>query len=418
MDLATARKIALACRNADELLSFFDTLQNYDHFIERDYQSILRGYIVRDPNDVVLLIDLINIVNKGIVRVAPSTLPGHPGYGLFADRTFNGGEYICEYGGYISATPTMYDYEPNVKALSAYFLAIDRAKWIQDARMHFRLDEPGRFPNGLPWKRKSEVKEGYDVEKHRNNAQFVTTKDRRRNALFAARKIKKGEEIFADYGSSYAWETIFDMDFLTQLFGPQWKPEPAPEEPEWLEAWDPNTTLRDMRKTLNSRYGTLDTWLMYYETAIDEDVPREDIQNTFLNYYVIKTDADHRSPQLLQALRIYESYDDIDPAPVTLDDKGRLIYRRDVSVVHTKITTMGGILTDAPIMDGMILITTAEGKPWYLYPNRLYRLRDWGNHAQRGSEGANAYLHLRIQDMVVEVRTNRPVRAGDRVIIQ
>lgn len=415
MDLAKARETALACRNADELLTFFYKLQTYDEFVERDYQSIFRGYVVRDPDDVRLLIPMINIVNKGTIQVAPSTLPGHPGFGLFADRTFNAGDYICEYGGYTSATPTMYDYDPDVKALSAYFLAIDRVTWIQDARMHFRLDEPGRFPNGLPWQYKKDVMEGYDVEKHRNNAQFVTTKALRRNALYASRKIKKGDEIFADYGPSYAWETIFDMGFLKKLFGPQWKPEFIPEEPKWLEAWNPETTLSTMRKTLNSRYGTLDTWVFYYETAVAEGLSRADIRNTFLDYYVIKSDTDHRRTDLLlQALRVYESFN-VDPAPVTLNVKNHLVYSRDVLVVDTQIATIGGILTDAPIMEGMIRID-GYGKMWYLYPNRLYRLGDWGNHAQFGDD-ANAYLRLRIQDMVVEVRTRRPVKHNERVII-
>ena len=116
------------------------------------------------------------------VLVKPSTIP-NAGNGLFAARDFAPGDTVCEYTGKVLTL---------VQALKA----ADSTYMMGGFGLNVHLDarecpeSMGRYIND-------------PRNPHRYNVEFKKIKEARKALVVASRTIRKGEEIFASYGSSY-----------------------------------------------------------------------------------------------------------------------------------------------------------------------------------------------------------------------
>lgn len=117
------------------------------------------------------------------LRVAKSSIP-NAGKGLFADRDFSIGENIVRYGGEILTT-AQYDKRYADDAMGAYGVQLDEDRVI-DAR---------RTDAGV-----ARYACDYHGSRRKPNAEYVADDETDEVWVVATRKIKKGQEIFTDYG--------------------------------------------------------------------------------------------------------------------------------------------------------------------------------------------------------------------------
>ena len=112
------------------------------------------------------------------VEVKKSKIPG-AGEGLFAKRSFQQGEKICDYRGKVLSLADVLK-EPN----RDYVMGLGLNCHV-DAREAYAV--PGRYVN----------------DREDPNARFVKDKKRRKADVVALRRIHPGDEIYASYGQGY-----------------------------------------------------------------------------------------------------------------------------------------------------------------------------------------------------------------------
>ncbi len=117
------------------------------------------------------------------LSVRKSTIAG-AGKGLFAERTFKKGENIARYGGEILTTEE-YNARYEADAMGAYGVQLDDARVI-DAR---------RTDAGV-----ARYACDYHGSRKKPNAEYIADDENDEVWIVATRKIKKGDEIFTDYG--------------------------------------------------------------------------------------------------------------------------------------------------------------------------------------------------------------------------
>lgn len=184
---------------------------------------------VTHPTIKAILAEVISVVTDGPdVKKAEEE---RMGYGLFADRDYEEDDkVITEYGGNrlqfnpnvsFTSGPQMGQFgNPYIQTLMLPTLSGDKLlaqhgqTWVVDARLFFRLREKGRWANTIPWDRDN------PAESNPNNAEMhlaSRTSDNKEIhpikrivevSLLPGKTLKKGEEIFIDYGPLYAPEFL------------------------------------------------------------------------------------------------------------------------------------------------------------------------------------------------------------------
>lgn len=149
--------------------------------------------------------------DRATIIEAPSTIPG-AGTGVFAARDIAKDEYIVEYIGYFQTSADM------TPAESTYAMGVGNgvsiigdniAAKINDTCLFERIDDT--TPEGL--EKVQQMFSNRVIPRHAtldHNAKYVIIGmgELARCFVAAARDIKKGEELFADYGPSY-WMSRF-----------------------------------------------------------------------------------------------------------------------------------------------------------------------------------------------------------------
>jgi len=150
---------------------------------------------IKVPNIRQMLVKIINIITPHL-RVEPSTY-AKAGYGLFAHRKFEKGETITTYGGF-TALRNYSDGLPK-KRQSAYTITVWPSKggnplYVEGERF-FQIRQLGRWINQANDPEEVNVFFRDDFE-GKNYRKFEIQ-------VVAQRDIRKGEELFLDYGETY-----------------------------------------------------------------------------------------------------------------------------------------------------------------------------------------------------------------------
>jgi hypothetical protein len=119
--------------------------------------------------------------------IAPSLIP-HAGLGCFADRDYQSGEVVCEYTGTVLSTVQMLRTRDWTYMMGLGKDRTGRRVWV-DARVHLRVK--ARYIN-----------HHFDASHWNLNLRYLA--DERKCVLTANRLIRKGEELYFDYGAPYS----------------------------------------------------------------------------------------------------------------------------------------------------------------------------------------------------------------------
>jgi len=220
-------------RGIAQVLDMEEELQNFQGggYSEEDVFLMLKHYEIKFVEDVQhpKLLPLVNFCCLDIgVEVKPSTFL-QAGNGLYALRNFRKDEVICSYGGSLSDRNEN-DYingltEGELNDRSAYALEINEPtslfhRWVVDSKRFFKLFQPGRWANGVPWNDppafpvySSQTGEVI-VNPRSSNAVYLVQNDRYRPifpeyVLKATSFIPAGSEIIVNYGRIYGWNNIY-----------------------------------------------------------------------------------------------------------------------------------------------------------------------------------------------------------------
>jgi hypothetical protein len=138
------------------------------------------------------LVHLLNYIHQGNVQIAPSKI-SKAGLGLFSDKNFNKDDAITGYDGYLCLNPHYFDEKIALYAISC---VLNNQNIIMDGATHFQLKNGmGRFANGYP--------------SYNNNSKLFQMNEEINIKIFAEKNIDKGQEIYVEYGTNYAWNTIY-----------------------------------------------------------------------------------------------------------------------------------------------------------------------------------------------------------------
>lgn len=143
-------------------------------------------------------VDLRKEDKKSIIELANS-LPGPKilyvndkmGYGLFAERDYDVGEFVTFYGGVKGPRTKQGDYVVDVNDIKTF-----------DSEFVFKISEKGRWINSS--------KDNFNVEfKYRNKKVVAIT----------TKKVKRGEQFFIYYGKDYVFpeKEKTTLDRLTKI---------------------------------------------------------------------------------------------------------------------------------------------------------------------------------------------------------
>lgn len=161
---------------------------DFDWFVDR-ISKIRINYAIDLERYKTIIVNLINVVNKHC-QVAPSLIPG-AGMGLYAAKDFEEHERITFYGG-VFCSAAMGELFNLKGSVCDYIFTFSDGN-VRDAYVYFKIkDELGRWINS---------------NKERVNAYFIPEilqgDPLPHVVVYAYKPIKKGEEIYVDYGDLY-----------------------------------------------------------------------------------------------------------------------------------------------------------------------------------------------------------------------
>jgi hypothetical protein len=192
-----------------------------------------------------LIISLANwVLLKQGVAIGKSRIPvAFPAvlHGLFALKPFakDGYTYIG-YGG-IEHVPGK-----TVVRADAYSITLQDSKRVISAYTHFKLNQAGRWANGFPWDASTDANQRRSFF---NNAVFDDTDGARGTFediyLRPVINIDAGDEIYAQYGPGYSWESIYTPRTLMAI-----RPEDNPVH-DWVPLRERKNPIQDY--ALNAR---------------------------------------------------------------------------------------------------------------------------------------------------------------------
>jgi hypothetical protein len=399
----------------------------FDHMHEDEIS--IKNVTIYDPETIDSFVDLINQANDGVYVANKSTLK--PGLrGLFAKKDFKKGDFICEYGGFLSAAKPFYDhynrnysvelmlfsdteldllkqqsqqeqkYKVDIektkrdKEEKFEFKSIDddeeeekdeeyekekqeletlserthkKIRFYLDGEYHFKLGQPGRFANGVPWTIENEP-----FKKEQNNA--VMTERYFKVSLYASKQIKKNEEILLEYGTNFDWGDIYNSDDLKRWGWTLKKNKELTMTTKKTLPGDEN--LKTIRKF--APLDVIEGYVSMINNESDLDV-KKDLWERF-SWYVLQyaiTDVNDKK----RACAIVRTV--IGPSKLMLNDVDVLCARQPFKSGEV-ITSMGGMVTRENVFG---LSDPAFGAmkfgQWWVFPHMCYYIRDFGNHAKR-----------------------------------
>jgi hypothetical protein len=432
--------------NVEKLQEIVNKSKNINELIEKtknfrnnfkkttEFINIISNFVIKTEEEINKdCIELINFIHKNQVQIKQSEIPG-AGYGLFADKDFKKGEIICAYGGYLTVTKKIYDYEDNFYDLTSYFLEQenDRKKlhFIQDSRIFFKLSEPGRFPNSVPWGLNQMCH--YKNKCIYNNAKFKKNEAQKSSEkpvssnIIAARDILKGEEIYCQYGQEYQWHRIpFMIKLLENKSLPRatFRLPSVPKEAFVIpQNFDLNKELfKNITLTLDSPFGVIEQLIIYMETLYDvmhKSFENIDFYNIFFANYFIKKD-DFYKKQTNEVLYKYQNYLSLTEF-LKIQDDYSVVAETEIPE-NVNCTTFGGIITNVDLFYNNITksIPIPNHVDWFIYPYKIFKFTDFGNFADWTSDinQSNCELIMSEKDFIIHVRTTKEIKKNERIII-
>lgn len=450
-------------------------IENFPFDYGPNNMNSIENITIYDPKMVDLFIGLIKETNKDVYIARDSKL--QEGLrGLFAKRNFQKGEFICEYGGFLSATEPYYDhfnrnYAVQIKLYSdaQNEMMLHQVKQLELAEEAYKKgdifekleelkkkgregekDEPlyaGKYEGESDEEEEEEedeheklthagIKFYLDGEHHFKLNQLGSfangvpwtesmepTKEEQNNAtmvekyfkvsLHASRDIKQGEEILVEYGDEYYWEDIYPVNDLKK-----WGIK-VPEKESFKKAKKVLPRPDELEKI--QTYASLDVMEDYVKMILSKNDPDEQNElwkqfvDYLLEYTITKVEDKHRALAIVKTIIAKQE----NPKFIINDDN--ILCANIMFDIGDEVTTMSGMVTRENVF-GIPGYEAMKFGQWWIFPHMCYLIEDFGNHAKKVAKKAwaNCKLERDIREFptdgyYIKLIATRKINPGDPI---